>query len=420
MSQKSSAEKLLTPLWVESRGFAADTNDERLVQGPDFDGVSSYVLDVPETISQLGYGSHQFFRYYGKFPSVVGREIVKRFPSDGPIIDSYVGSGTTLVEAQISGRRSLGIDINPLAVLASEVKTKYYDYAALEATFNQAISLAGACGTPWAPSIDVGRLNKWFSDEAILSLGKLRWSIDQLPQSDETDFLIVAFLAIVRRCSNAFDGEVRPHINRQKRPKSPFKAFSSKFREMINGLTELDSMRPESVLSTAVLGDNRNESSYARALQVPATLVVAHPPYLNSFNYLAAFSLEFIWGENLDRLWRGWTQKEIRALEHKAHPATDANLTRAYYEDFFQMAHTVRNQMAVGGVLAVVVGDATIRGALEPVHQKIWDGLKSLEFKPLEIWFRTTHYGIGKYAYADRADYHGEAEKRDAIMFLSS
>ena len=34
-------------------------------------------------------------------------------------------------------------------------------------------------------------------------------------------------------------------------------------------------------------------------------------------------------------------------------------------------------------------------------------------------YLRSTHYGIGKYAYADRADYHGSgAEKRDGVLLF--
>src|SRR4051794_4637109 len=70
-------------------------------------GIPSFVLDIPETIPQLGYGSHQFFRYYGKFPSVVGWEIVRTHGrADGVVLDCYAGCGTTLVEAQNAGHES--------------------------------------------------------------------------------------------------------------------------------------------------------------------------------------------------------------------------------------------------------------------------------------------------------------------------
>src|SRR4051794_37553072 len=94
--------------------FDVASTMDRLHDDGQFRGVPAFVLDVPETIPQLGYGSHQFFRYYGKFPSVVGREIVARHGSPGaPVLDCYAGCGTTLVEAQSAGRPSFGLDINP-------------------------------------------------------------------------------------------------------------------------------------------------------------------------------------------------------------------------------------------------------------------------------------------------------------------
>jgi methylase of polypeptide subunit release factors len=38
------------------------------------------------------------------------------------ILDNFVGSGTTLVESKIPGRRAIGVDINPLACLVAKVK----------------------------------------------------------------------------------------------------------------------------------------------------------------------------------------------------------------------------------------------------------------------------------------------------------
>lgn len=380
------------------------------------------ILDIPESIPTLGYASHQFFRYYGKFPSLVGREIVSRFHLPGAsVLDCYAGSGTTLVEAQIKGLVSYGVDINPLATLASNVKTAYYDMPALNSAFAQVLKDARASDEAiWMPrSVSDSKLSKWFTPKSIQQLSRLRGALNKLEPSREKLFLLTCFLAIVRRTSNAFDGEVRPHVNKEKRPRPPLAAFQDKFAEMMTGLRELDSMRSEAVPSKSVIGDNRNTSAYDNLLSGDSPgLVVAHPPYLNSFNYLQVFSLEFMWGEECPELWQGWTAPEIRSLEHIAWPATDSDLVRRYYADFYSTTKAATANLMPGGVFAVVVGDATIHGRLEPVHQHIWTGLKEIGLIPIEVWLRTTHYGIGKYAYSHRADYHGEAEKKDAILFL--
>lgn len=411
-AKKATCPSLFEDLEEESR---------RLTPLDSFDGVPAYLLDIPETIPQMGYASHQFFRYYGKFPSIVGREIIRRFAPRGTrVADCYAGSGTTLVEAQIAGCPSYGIDINPLAVIACRVKTRYYDHAALRAAFEATYNNACHRSSGWSPSTVSGKkLTKWFGADAIRDLGRIRAAIDDLPSCPERDFLVVAFLGIIRRCSNAFDGEVRPHVNRSKKPRPAFDAFQDKFADMLRGLIELDGMRPAGVSAEAVVGDNRDPSSFALFGPDPVDLVVAHPPYLNSFNYLQVYSLEFMWAEALPEVWNGWTPQQVRTLEHRAWPATDSELTAKYYEDFWAAMKASSAVMGQRAVLAVVVGDATIRKKLEPVHSVMWNHLKDSGFEPLEIWFRTTHYGIGKYAYSDRADYHGDAPKRDAVMFFA-
>ncbi len=400
--------------------FDAPTESERrrLTEVGTYDGVPTYLLDVPETIPQLGYGSHQFFRYYGKFPSVVGREIVRRFAQPGePILDCYAGSGTSLVEAQIYGCPSFGLDLNPLAVLACNVKTRYYDRGSLAETFQAVLRDAINELNPWVPSAATrtSKLTKWFTPQAAQDLGRLRAAVERCPDGPVRDFLTVAFLGIVRRCSNAYDGEVRPHINPEKHPRRPFDAFADKVEDMLIGLDEVNELRPEGVPSTTLIADSRDPMAYPA--QAPV-LTVAHPPYLNSFNYLPVFNLEFMWAEGLSNVWLDWSPAKVRPLEHVAWPATNSDLVTRYYDDFMSVAKSATSATRDGGILAVVVGDSTINGVLEPVHTLIWNRLIESGMAPVEIWYRTTHYGIGKYAYSHRADYHGAAEKKDAILFL--
>jgi hypothetical protein len=399
---------------------------ERLVAVGEFDGCPSYQLDVPETIPQLGYGSHQFFRYYGKFPSVVGAEIVQRHADrDAAVLDCYAGCGTSLVEAQHEGLRSYGIDLNPLAVLACNVKTTYHDPTALRAARDKVLSRAGR--HLLGPSVSVpsllspAKLDKWFLPEAQNELAALRVSLMEEPPSPNREFLVLAFLGIARRVSKAYDGEVRPHINPTKRPRSPFGAFKRKLDEMIQSLEEVEALRPPEVASRTALADNRDPGAYRSLLgEDRAGLLIAHPPYLNSFNYLQVFSLEFGWSEGFEEVWGpgAYDLRKLRKLEHRAWPATDPKLVASYYEGFMAAIRAAASVLTPSARIAVVIGDATIRGHLEAVHMRFWEGLKADGFRPAEIWFRTTHYGIGKYAYSHRADYHGDAVKKDAILFF--
>lgn len=62
-------------------------------------------LDVSETISELSYLTHDYFRYYGKFPSKIAKYIIETLVAEQKIssekdfiFDNYNGSGTTTVE----------------------------------------------------------------------------------------------------------------------------------------------------------------------------------------------------------------------------------------------------------------------------------------------------------------------------------
>jgi len=397
---------------------------ERLQRAGTYLDVPASILDVPETIPQLGYGSHQFFRYYGKFPSVVGAAIVGAHATRGEaVLDCYAGSGTTLVEAQNAGHPSFGLDLNPLAVLASRVKTAYVDAAAARAALSRVYKLAAEllCDAPRLPrSMSPARLDKWFTPSARGELAALRDALLAEPEGLTRDFLLTAYLGVVRRVSTAYDGEVRPHVNPRKRPRSPFVAFKRKAVEMIERLADIAALRSWGVPSACHLGDNREPEQYRQLLSdVEPSLVVAHPPYLNSFNYFAVFSLEFAWAEDFAELFEGTDLGTLRLAEHLAHPATNSALVTRYYDDFRRTIVAASAAASPCARIAVVIGDATIRGEVEPVHARAWQIMQRIGLKPIEVWFRTTHYGIGKYAYKHRADYHGdETEKKDAILFF--
>ena len=84
--------------------------------------IQKYNWEFTEANTQ--YLTHNIHRYSGKFiPQIAGKAIDLLTEPNDLILDSYMGSGTTLLEAMLRGRNSVGIDLNPLAVLISRVKT---------------------------------------------------------------------------------------------------------------------------------------------------------------------------------------------------------------------------------------------------------------------------------------------------------
>lgn len=71
---------------------------------------------------------HRLHPYLGKFiPQLVEWFIKRYFEEDNVILDPFMGSGTTLVQANEMRMHTIGIDISPFNCLIARVKTAMYD-----------------------------------------------------------------------------------------------------------------------------------------------------------------------------------------------------------------------------------------------------------------------------------------------------
>lgn len=68
--------------------------------------------------------THNFYRYPARFAPEFAREVITQFSGEGDcVLDTFMGGGTTIVEAIAAGRSTLGTDINPLAHFITAAKT---------------------------------------------------------------------------------------------------------------------------------------------------------------------------------------------------------------------------------------------------------------------------------------------------------
>ena len=381
--------------------------------------------EVNETISELSYLTHSYFRYYGKFPSKIGKMIIQDLDSrnlinsnEDFIVDNYAGSGTTLVEAKMCGFDAFGMDINPFAVLACKVKTRNYNVASLNnywkklqseiVAYNQEMLYPNVQELLFTSTTGTYGMGK--SHLAIIKSILLSRKADE-----ERNFFELAFFAIIRRVSTAYDGEVRPHVNKKKRERNVLDAYSKKVFEMIELMDKWNQKTKPSVSSGAILCDNSNEkevSNYLKFLKKETGkqlgLVVSHPPYLNCFDYIAVFKLKF-----------GYDYQQIKKMEIKSYPANSSANIANYFRHNEVIYKNVYNKLRIGGYCCIVIGDCTLQGELFEVHKTFVSILEDIGFVTDKIAYRSTSYGIGQYAYRHRADYSENANrKKDGVLFF--
>lgn len=94
-------------------------------------GVDLSFANIPEW--QRTKHVHRLHPYLGKFiPQLVEVFLRKYFKPGQTIIDPFLGSGTTLIEANLLGINSVGIELSEFSHLIAKTKTQKYDIKSLE------------------------------------------------------------------------------------------------------------------------------------------------------------------------------------------------------------------------------------------------------------------------------------------------
>jgi DNA modification methylase len=75
---------------------------------------------------RIGGLTHDFYNYPARFSPLFVREAINAFTEEGDVVlDPFMGSGTTLVEARTLGRISVGADISELSCFIAKTKTTF-------------------------------------------------------------------------------------------------------------------------------------------------------------------------------------------------------------------------------------------------------------------------------------------------------
>lgn len=426
---------------------AVNTTDEYLCD----------TLGVNETIPELAYLTHNYFRYYGKFPSKVAKYIIDTVKDKGAIsteedfiFDNYNGSGTSLVEAKIAGFESGGVDINPFGVLASNVKTRNLNEQILQEKFEslsanlkasvrnkdqQSIfSLTeiseeaenGIANINKQIYIDFPDINKWFDSDVIYELSTIKYYLLQMPLDEYREFFSLGFFSIIRRVSKAHDAEVRPHVNPKKRKRSAFDAYEKKLGEMISTMHSWNKVTNQKTKSYAFLCNNSDVAEVTdkinllkRQYNKELGLVISHPPYLNCFDYIPVYRLKFLWAFGFDEIYGQLSYQEIKSEEIRSYPASNDTLINNYFKHNINAYRIIYDNLKIGGYCCVVIGDCTINKELFSVHKMLIKAMETIGYTVDKITYRSTSYGMGRYAYKHKADYNDkDGGKQDAIIFF--
>ena len=275
------------------------------------------------------YLTHSLHRYSGKFiPQIAGQAIDLISAPGELVLDPYTGSGTSLLEAALSGRHSIGIDLNPLACVIAKVKT-----------------------TPIAPPRwTEPSFVKWFPDERRRELVLINQLIQTEPASDLRRVGWIAFSEILRQSSMANTSYPNVMYDRRKTPpRSAIPRFLRRLVEVCDAVAQLHEKLPDEMTPTVL---------QASACSLPLEdesidAIVTHPPYIGSIPY-AEYGV-------LSLMWLGVDPRAVDAVLTGGRRQSRHVVTR-FQADFAETFHQCYRVLRRDRHLAMLLGSPTVRG----------------------------------------------------------
>lgn len=202
------------------------------------------------------------------------------------VFDPFVGSGTTLGEAMCRGLDFFGVDINPLSILACEVKSGPLYIKKLK---EKASAILDVIKNDDSTHIEVefDGINKWFIYRAQVELSAIYRAIKNEPSKWARKVFWLSMSSTVRAVCNSRSSTYKLHIKTDKQVEatpSAIDVFEKKLLKNIDSIgaqkrifNERNVLKVASSVSDVVIR-NANSADKIRA-SFKCDLLISSPPY---------------------------------------------------------------------------------------------------------------------------------------------
>jgi len=346
--------------------------------------------------------------FSGAFVEEVFGSVIPADPSTVTVLDPFAGVGTTLVEGLMRGHNVVGFDINPYAVLASDLKVSCVRHRLKPLTevvsrlecLSQKHSNTKTQPNSKPPSGFRSRI-PFFSPRVERDVLLLQDFINEQKSAFVKKALKVAFGAVMVGFSNY---SYEPSLSTRAAAGKPLVERADVFGIFCNKVREIEAdvrffqrhMKSFKHRPTAEV----YERSYLQGADVVPTasvdVLITSPPYLNNYHYVRNTRPQLYWlgltegngqlkqleNDNFGRFWQTVRSgppielnfdlpelHDVLDAVRKRHPekgvyggAGWANYAAMYFNDCYTFFEVTKRVMKANGLVVVVIGNNIVQG----------------------------------------------------------
>lgn len=375
----------------------------RLTQTYSIDEANTYskLVNFQKNLSSPKHGWYDYKQGYSE--ELVQRVIKMSNPNfESYILDPFCGVGTTNLTVQSMGYRSIGVDVNPMAVLATTVKTHHY-------TEDDIIELRGRIDNFELPTheeaIYAGKvIETSFTPEVLSILLKLRYYVEQIKNDYIQRFFRLALISILDKCSlKVKDGNGLKFKKNYKEVPDLVGLFIDKCKLM---LSDIESVNYEAECK-CFLGSMLNDDLFDSVKNEKVGLCVFSPPYANCFDYCEVYKLE-LWIGGFVKSYEDF--EKFRSMALRSHVNSKFNhfirnnnedvdiiadlisafniwnknipdMIRGYFDDMELLLKRVYQMLVEGGRCYIVVANSAYKGILVPTDMLLANIAEQIGYK---------------------------------------
>jgi len=357
--------------------------------------------------------NHGFHTYPAMMIPQIARRLIETYGKDSEVLlDPFMGSGTALLEAALhkNFKKAYGIDINPLALLISKVKTtpinpellweNYHEL--MKNIFNDKKEVNFKQKEIEKPNFF--NIEFWFKEGVIEDLAIIKNNINEIKNKDIKNFFLVAFSETVRNVSNTRNREYKLYKMSEKMLKkhnpNTLEEFKEKLKANISRMGEYFEDYNKNCKINILTEDTRNKTSIK---DNEVDLIVTSPPYGDSrttvaYGQFSRLALQWLGHDkktvlDIDKvslggipvkdLTNGLGSKTLKETLDKIAKEDErrAKDVLSFYIDFDKCIQELHRVTKKGAFLCFVVGNRTVKGVQIPTDDII-----------VELFQKRNHY----------------------------